>query len=110
MAEEAVKLGVQREDVLAENKSTNTLENVLFSLEVIDRELGLKNIKVITAVVKNYHSRRAMMTLRKHIPAHIKLRAAAYTSPHYNFTKDNWMESEIGRNRVLEEVNEIERV
>src|SRR5690349_18404465 len=44
MAEEAIKLGVPRSDVLIENKSTNTLENVLFSLEVIDKVLGLQNI------------------------------------------------------------------
>jgi uncharacterized SAM-binding protein YcdF (DUF218 family) len=107
MAEEAIKLGVAREDVLIENKSTNTLENVLFSLEVIDKEIGLENIKVITAVVKNYHARRALMTLRKHIPDHIELKAAAYASDYYPFTKENWSKSDLGREKVLEEVEKI---
>ncbi len=107
MAEEAIKLGVIRSDVLIENRSTNTLENVLFSLEVIDKELGLQNIKVITAVVKNYHARRALMTLRKHIPPHIRLKAAAYTSDYYPFNAENWMESDLGKEKVFEEVEKI---
>ncbi len=107
MAEEAIKLGVPRNDVLIENKSTNTLENVLFSLGVIDKELGLQNIKVMTAVVKNYHARRALMTLRKHIPPHIQLKAAAYTSDYYPFTKENWTESDLGKEKVFEEVEKI---
>lgn len=107
MAEEAIKRGVLRRDVLIEKKSTNTLENVLFSLAIIDKELGLQNIKVITAVVKNYHARRALMTLRKHIPPHVQLKAAAYASDYYPFTKENWTESGLGKEKVFEEVRKI---
>ncbi len=107
VAEEAIKLGVTREDILIENRSANTLENVLFSLDLLDKELGLQNIKVITAVVKNYHARRALMTLRKHIPAHIQLKVAAYMSDHYPFTKENWTESDPGKEKVFEEVEKI---
>ena len=39
MAKEAIKLGVPKKDILIENKSANTLENVLFSLKVIDTKL-----------------------------------------------------------------------
>ena len=107
MAMELEKLGVEKKDILIENRSTNTLENVLFSREVIDRQLGLKNIKVITAIVKNYHARRALMTLRKHFPKNIKLKSAAYTSMYYSFTKENWCKVEIGKEKVMEEVEKI---
>lgn len=107
MAEEAIKLGVSREDILIEDRSANTLENVLFSLDLIDKELGLQNIKVTTAVVKNYHARRALMTLRKHIPAHVQLKASAYISDYYPFTKKNWTESDPGKEKVFEEVEKI---
>jgi len=109
LTEEAIKLGVPRKNILIENKSSNTLENVLFSLKVIDKKIGLQNIHIITAVVKNYHARRALMTLRKHVPAHIKLKAAAYISEHYLFTKNNWAESKLGREKVLEEVDNIKK-
>lgn len=109
MAEELEKLGVSKDDILVENKSTNTLENVLFSIQVIDKALGLQNIRTITAVVKNYHARRALMTLRKHIPINIKLKAVAYTAAHYPFTKDNWSGTENGRIKVMEEIEKIQK-
>jgi uncharacterized SAM-binding protein YcdF (DUF218 family) len=109
MAEELRGLGVMKEDIFIEDKSINTLENVIFSKEIIDRELGIKNIRVITAVVKNYHARRALMTLRKYMPGHIRLKAAAYTSAHYPFTKDNWSEVKCGKRKVAEELKKIEK-
>ena len=109
MAEELRKLGVPSKDVLIENRSTNILENVLFSKEVIDKELGLQNVHVVTAVVKNYHARRALMTLRKQMPRSTQLKSAAYTSAHYPFTKDNWNDIESGREKVMEEVEKIEK-
>ncbi len=107
MANELINLGVKRDDILIENESTNTLENVLFSLKVIDKEIGLKSIHTIVGVVKNYHARRSLMTLRRHTPANIKLKAAAYYSEYYPFTKDNWAESESGKKNVLEEIEKI---
>jgi uncharacterized SAM-binding protein YcdF (DUF218 family) len=107
MAEELKKLGVLKNDILVENKSTNTLENVLFSMQVIDKTLGLQNIHTITAVVKNYHACRALMTLRRHISKGIKLKASAYTAAHYPFTKDNWNNTEKGSEKVNEELEKI---
>ena len=108
MLKELVALSIPRECVLIENRSTNTLENVLFSIEIIEKELGLKNIKSIIAVVKNYHARRALMTLKKHLPETIKLFSAPYFSPHYAFTKNNWFETDAGKEKVLEEVRKID--
>lgn len=107
MAIELEKLGVLKKDILVENRSTNTLENVLFSKEIIDKQLGFKNINVVTAVVKNYHARRALMTLRKHLPKNIELKSAVYVSAYYNFTKENWHKTERGKEKVMEEVNKI---
>ena len=107
MASDLEKLGVPKVDILIENKSTNTLENVLFSKDIIDNELGLKNIKTIVGIVKNYHARRALMTLRKHLPEDTELKTAAYVSDEYPFRKDNWHKTEGGARIVLEEVEKI---
>ncbi len=101
------KLGVPKRDILTENKSTNTLENVLFSIIIIEKKLGLQNIHTITAVVKNYHARRALMTLRKHVPKNIQLKSAAYAVAQHPFTKNNWYETENGNKKVMEEVEKI---
>lgn len=109
MAKELYGLDVARGDVLIEDKAANTLENVLFSRNVIDRVLGLGTIKVITAVVKNFHARRALMTLKKNMPDHIRFKVAPYTSPFYSFTKDNWFESGLGREKVFGEIEKIKK-
>ncbi len=109
MTENLVNLGVPRKNILVENKSTNTLENVLFSKRLIDRKLGLDKIKTITAVVKNFHARRALMTLRKNMPARIILKSAPHVSPFFNFTKDDWFKTDFGREKVLGEVEKIKK-
>lgn len=85
MAVELEHLGVSRQDILVENLATNTLENVLFSWPIIVEVLGSEQIRVIAAVVKNYHARRALMTLRKHVPSHVVLRSAPYVCACYPY-------------------------
>jgi uncharacterized SAM-binding protein YcdF (DUF218 family) len=105
MKRELVELGVPEGDIITEGKSTNSLENVLFSLKTIDKEIGLGNVARVMTVVKHYHSRRALMTLRKHFPKGIGL--LPYTYEVYGFTKGNWHETEEGRKKVLSEWEKI---
>jgi uncharacterized SAM-binding protein YcdF (DUF218 family) len=109
MAQELEKKGVPKENILIESKSTNTLENVTLSLPIIDKEIGLENINVITAIVKNYHARRALMTLKKHFPPHITFKAAVYIADNYPFTKDDWFETEKGQEKVTTEYEKIQK-
>lgn len=100
-------LGIPKRDILIENKAMNTLENVVFSKDILDRAIGLKDVKTIVAVVKNFHARRALMTLKKHMPPHIVLKASAYRLERQGFNRRNWHESEYGRRRVQEELEKI---
>lgn len=102
---ELARLGVDSEDIFLEDESSNSLENVLFSRDRIDEVWGLGNVRRIAAVVKHYHSRRALMTLRKHFPEHIEL--VPFTYEVYGFTKQDWHESEKGREKVLGEWKKI---
>jgi len=107
MRDRLIKLGVEKENILIEEESTNSLENVLFSKIIIENKIGFKNIKKIIAVVKHYHSRRALMTLKKHFPKNIELIPAPYDI--YGFTKNNWFEKEKGREKVMSEWNKIKK-
>ena len=109
MAEELAKLGVPSNDILIENKAKNTLDNVLFSKEIIDKKIGLQNIHTLVAVVRNFHARRALMTLKKHFPQQIKVKVLAYESKYYPFTKDNWSKTDVGREVVMGEVKKIQK-
>lgn len=105
MSDKLIKLGVKRDDIILENKSTNSLENVLFSKQVIDERIGFNKIKKIIAVVKHYHSRRALMTLKKHFPKTVEL--IPVSCEVYGFTIDNWFDNETGKEKVLSEWNKI---
>lgn len=105
MASELVSLGVKSSHVLVENQSRNTLENVLFSRQVILERLGVQSFKRIIAVVKNYHSRRVLMTLKKHFPSSIKFLPVTYETDGFN--ENNWFETAVGREKVLSEFQKI---
>ena len=47
------------------------------------------------------------MTLRKHFPKNIKIIPAPYDI--YGFTKNNWFDSEKGREKVMSEWNKIKK-
>ncbi len=103
----ALILGVKERDIITEDKSTNTMQNVTYALPIIDKEIGLGKIKRITVVVKDFHSRRAVMTLRKYLTEHIKILAAPYKSDDHRYSKDVWHETEIGREKINEEIDKI---
>lgn len=107
MNKKLIKSGVNQNDIILENKSKNSLENVLFSKKIIDKKFGFDNIKKIIAVAKHYHSRRALMTLKKHFPENIELIPVTYEI--YGFTKDNWFENKVGKEKVSNELEKISK-
>lgn len=104
MTENAIKHGVKPEDIILEDQSSNTLDNVLFSIALLEQKIGLENIKSVIAVVKIYHAKRALMTMKRHLPKHIVLKCCSYE---INFSKKNWEESETGRDKVEKEYKKI---
>jgi uncharacterized SAM-binding protein YcdF (DUF218 family) len=95
---EAIKLGVPEEDILIENQSLHTLENVLASLLVLDRAFHLHNIKRLLVVTTTYHMRRLHLTLKTYMPNWIKFTLCPDDDNHTR--EENWFLSEIGRKRI----------
>ena len=60
--------GIPRELILREDRATNTGENVIFSLPVIDAALGLANIYSVICLGNTWTARRYPMTLHRHWP------------------------------------------
>ncbi|MGB9598478.1 MAG: YdcF family protein [Minisyncoccales bacterium] len=105
MSNKLIQLGVKNDEIILEDKSTNSLENVLFSKQVIGEKIGFEKIRKIIAVVKHYHSRRALMTLKKHFPNNIELTPVTYEI--YGFKQENWFKNKVGREKVLDEWKKI---
>jgi len=51
---------------LEERRATNTGENVVLSLPIIERQLGLNNVRSVICLGNFWTSRRYPMTLHRH--------------------------------------------
>ena len=97
--------GVPRDRIVVETKSTNTLENVVFALPKMAECMDLRGIKAVVVLTKWYHCRRAMMTLKCHLPQGIRYFAVSYEPA--DVPRSNWWLGEEGRKRVLKEWHNI---
>lgn len=80
--------GIPASDIIVEDQSTNTLENVTFALPKIQEAVG--DFRSVIAVCKWMHARRAIMTMKAHFPPDVRYFNTAY-NPH-GITPDNWPE------------------
>jgi uncharacterized SAM-binding protein YcdF (DUF218 family) len=60
--------GIPSDRILEEHRATNTGENVIFSLPVIEAALGLATIKRVICLGNSWTARRYPMTLHRHWP------------------------------------------
>lgn len=102
---EAIKLGIPEEDILIESESTNTKENIIASLFVLDRYFELHKINRLLIVTSNYHMRRTYLTLKTYMPPWIKY--SFCHAENSSTRKNNWFLTEKGMNRATEEARKI---
>ena len=89
----AIEMGVPKEAILIENKSTNTGENIIFSKKLLESK-GLDPQSFIV-VQKPYMERRSYATFKKHWPN----RDIISTSPQVAF--DDYPNEDISMDAVI---------
>ena len=89
MAARLYTLGVPKEDVLIERRSRHTGENVALSLPVIDRALGLENIRSVIGLGHFSAGPRFLMTLARWWPEAHSMHRSVYPLGH---DAGNWHE------------------
>lgn len=92
MKKKAIELGMPEEDIIIEDISNNTIENVLASMLILQREFLLPKIKRIIIVSSQAHMRRISLTLSKYMPKWIE-----YTycyDENGKMSKKNWKSNE----------------
>jgi uncharacterized SAM-binding protein YcdF (DUF218 family) len=96
-AEVAIGLGVPKEKILIENRSTNTGENILFTRQLL-AEKGI-DPQTFILVQKPYMERRSFATFRKLWPE----KDVVVTSPQVTFDEylDNYANSKFSRDKVI---------
>jgi len=100
-----VARGIPPERILEEHRSTNTGENVIFSLPILESALGLNNIHSVICLGNTWTARRYPMTLQRHWPEVEKMLITvdAFATP-----RAHWHTDPEFRIRVLCEWDKIE--
>lgn len=101
-----IAAGVRASAILVEERSTNTLENVLLTIDLLD---ALKaRPKSLVFYCKSHHSGRVWRTLSKHLPD-VRLSCATYDATYgaSSISADGWVRSEVAVRRVLAEYERI---
>jgi uncharacterized SAM-binding protein YcdF (DUF218 family) len=99
--------GVPRRCVIVEDRSTNTYQNVTMAIPKIVAQIDLVRVQVVVAVAKWYHSRRALMTLKRHFPPGIRYAIITYEPE--GFERAIWQCTAQVVGRVLKEWHAIPR-
>jgi len=100
-----VSRGVPAPSILEEHRATNTGENVIFSLPVIERELGLSNVRSVICLGNFWTARRYPMTLHRYWPDPEKMLVVVN---HYDTPNELWHTNPELCSRVLGESEKIE--
>ncbi len=100
-----IDFGVPSDKIISENKSTNTDENVRFSLKILGNFINVGDITAIHIIAKWYHARRGIMTLKTIFPSGIKYYITSYEPK--CVLKKSWWKNKSGKKCVFHEWNAI---
>lgn len=103
----ALELGVPTGDIIIEDLSQNTVENIQYALEKLEQVFGLYSIRSVLLVTTAYHIRRSIAICRKIFPNHIAVIPCPANDN--NTKRDNWMNTPEGVKRAKGEAMNIVR-
>ncbi|MEA3322529.1 MAG: YdcF family protein [Bacillota bacterium] len=100
----ALENGIPEEAILKEDKAQHTLENARFSLEVLHRNNIVPRKAIV--VCKAGHARRSLLCYQAEFPKDCEF-MVSHCVDRYGITKENWFLTDVGINRVMNEVKKI---
>lgn len=107
MRQRALQLGVPDEAILLEDASQNTIENILYSLVVLQRSFWLNRVQRVLLVTNACHMRRSLHIARYLYPAHIAVDPCPAQDA--NTRRSNWMHHPLGTERARAEAANLIR-
>lgn len=105
MKNKAVELGVNEENILIEENSMTTKENIICSLLPLEREYNLSNLRKVILVTTHYHMRRSTLMAKTYFPEWIEIIPCPASD--INTNRDNWFKNEKGIKRAKDEALKI---
>ncbi len=100
-----VARGIPQDRILEEHRALNTGENVIFSLPILEAQLGLANVRSVICLGNTWTARRYPMTLQRHWPEVDKM---LITVDSFAIPRSLWHTDAEFRRRVLSEWDKIE--
>ena len=107
MCNAVLELGVTEENIILENSSQNTIENILYALIELQRNFCLNKVRSVLLVTTAYHMRRSLAIARYLFPEHITI--VPCPANDNNTRRDNWMNTAVGVERAKGEAMNIVR-
>jgi len=101
MKEHLLALGIPEEDILLECEASNTTENVVGSMMVLQKKFSLHRIKRLLIVSSPYHMRRCELTLKTYMPDWIEYSLCPDNRPYGQGY--NWWKADKERKQVMKE-------
>ena len=105
MSKACLELGIPEEDIIVENSSQNTIENILFALIELQRNFWLNKVKRVLLVTTAYHMRRSLAVAQYLLPKHIDVIPCPANDN--NTRRENWMNTPVGVERAKREAMKI---
>ncbi len=105
MRRKAIELGIPNEDILVEELSLSTKENMLCALLPLDRAFKLSRIQRILLVTTTYHMRRCLLMAQAYMPRWIEI--SPCPADDVNTRRDTWFQNENGYLRAKDEAWKI---
>jgi vancomycin permeability regulator SanA len=105
MRNKALELGVPDEDILLDEVSMSTKENMICSLLPLERSFKLSCVKRILLVTTSYHMRRSILMAQTYLPSWIEI--VACPAEDRNTRRHNWYQTEKGYSRAKDEVLKV---
>lgn len=107
MYKAALELGVAEKDIILENASQNTVENLRFALVELQRAFLLNQVRSVLLVTTAYHMRRSLTIARHLFPEHIAVIPCPANDT--NTRRENWTNTPAGIERAKGEARNLVR-
>ncbi len=98
-----IKNGVNESDIYGENESGYTKQNAEYARRVVDE--NKLSISKALIVCKSFHAKRCLLLYQMYFP---NLDFTVVSFDGFGISKDNWYQTEYGRERVMGEIKRIE--
>lgn len=106
MKQTAIDMGVDAQDILVEDRASTTLENMMFSRNLMKKEILLQKGINIGIVTTAFHMRRSIKMAEK-VFSQDEVNLVPLPGQDNSSRRDNWYKSEKGRKIVVGELKKI---